>query len=69
MNEVLNTGRTEIEKKVLKEILLSPRIKQKELAEKVGISVSSVQRVIKKMVKEGKIVRENGKRDGYWKVL
>ena len=47
----------------------SPRIKQKELAEDVGASVSTVQRIIKKLVKEEKIVRMNGKRNGYWKVL
>ena len=52
-----------------KAILVSPRIKQKELAEDVGASVSTVQRIIKKLVKEEKIVRMNGKRNGYWKVL
>ena len=69
LNEVLDSGRTEMEIKVIKAILFSPRIKQKELAEQVGISVSTIQRTIKKLVKEGKIVRVNGKRDGYWKVL
>lgn len=69
LNEVLDSGRTEMEIKVIKAILFSPRIKQKELAEQEGISVSTIQRTIKKLVKEGKIVRVNGKRDGYWKVL
>lgn len=69
LNEVLNSGRTEMEIKVIKKILYSPRIKQKELAEDVGASVSTVQRIIKKLVKEEKIVRTNGKRNGYWKVL
>ena len=69
LNEVLDSRRTEMEIKVIKAILVSPRIKQKELAEQVGISVSTIQRTIKKLVKEGKIVRVNGKRDGYWKVL
>lgn len=69
LNEVLDSGRTEMEIKVIEAILFSPRIKQKELAEQVGISVSTIQRTIKKLVKEGKIVRVNGKRDGYWKVL
>ena len=69
LNEVLNSGRTEVEIKVIKEILNSPAIRQKDLAEEVGVSVSTVQRTIKKLVKEGKIVRVNGKRDGYWKVL
>ena len=69
LNEVLSSGRTEMEIKVIKEILYSPKIKQKELAKDVGISVSTVQRIIKKLVKEEKIVRMNGKRDGYWKVL
>ena len=69
LSEVLNSGRTEMEIKVIKKILYSPRIKQKELAEDVGASVSTVQRIIKKLVKEEKIVRMNGKRNGYWKVL
>lgn len=69
LDEVLNFGGTEMEVKVIRAILLSPRIKQKELAEQVGVSVSTIQRTIKKLVKEGKIVRMNGKRDGYWKVL
>lgn len=69
LNEVLDSGRTEMEIKVIKAILFSPKIKQKELAEQVGTSVSTIQRTIKKLVKEGKIVRVNGKRDGYWKVL
>lgn len=69
LDEVLNFGGTEMEVKVIRAILLSPRIKQKKLAEQVGVSVSTIQRTIKKLVKEGKIVRMNGKRDGYWKVL
>lgn len=69
LDEVLNFDGTEMEVKVIRAILLSPRIKQKKLAEQVGVSVSTIQRTIKKLVKEGKIVRMNGKRDGYWKVL
>lgn len=69
LNEVLDSRRTEMEIKVIKAILVSPRIKQKELAEQIGISVSTIQRTIKKLVKEGKIVRVDGKRDGYWKIL
>ena len=69
LNEVLDSGRTEMEIKVIKAILVSPRIKQKELAEQIGISVSTIQRTIKNLVKEGKIVRVDGKRDGYWKIL
>lgn len=69
LGEVLNSGRTEIETKLIKAIMHSPRIRQKELAEQEGISLSTIQRTIKKLVKEGKIVRVNGKRDGYWKVL
>ncbi len=65
----MNFDGTEMEVTVIRAILLSPRIKQKELAEQVGVSVSTIQRTIKKLVKEGKIVRMNRKRDGYWKVL
>ena len=67
--KIMQAYEVELEIKVIKKILYSPRIKQKELAEDVGASVSTVQRIIKKLVKEEKIVRMNGKRNGYWKVL
>ena len=53
LDEVLNFDGTEMEVKVIRAILLSPRIKQKKLAEQVGVSVSTIQRTIKKLVKEG----------------
>lgn len=49
-NEVLNSERIEKEIKVIKTILLSPRIKQKELAEQMGRSVSTIQRIIKAQI-------------------
>lgn len=43
-----------MEIKVIKAILSSPRIKQKELAEQVGISVSTIQRTIKNWLKRAR---------------
>ena len=64
-NEVLNFVGTKMEVKVIRVILLSPRIKQKELTEQVKVSVSTIQRTIRKLVKEYKIVQMNGKRDSH----
>ena len=69
LNEVLHDKKAEIEDRVIRAILLTPQITQKDLAVQADVSVSTIQRTIKKLVKEGKIVRANGKRDGYWKVL
>lgn len=32
------------------------------------MSVASVQRAMKKLVEQGKVIREGGKRFGYWKI-
>lgn len=69
LDEVLNDKKSEMEARVIKVILHTPQITQKDLAMQVGMSVSTIQRVMKRLVKEEKIVRVNGKRDGYWKIL
>lgn len=69
LDEVLNDRKSEIEARVIRAILLTPQITQKDLAVQADVSVSTIQRIIKKLVKEGKIVRVNGKRDGYWKIF
>ena len=45
------------------------RLSQKQIAAKTGRSIASVQRAMKKLSEQGKIVREGGKRFGHWKVI
>ena len=61
-NDVLND--------VLKDVLQNQIIQflQKQIAAKTGRSIASVQRAMKKLIKQGKIIREGGKRFGHWKV-
>ena len=42
--------------------------KQKIIAEELGISVATVQRIMKRLVEQGKIERKGGKRFGYWEI-
>lgn len=58
-----------VEYEIIKAIIDTPRIKQEELAKEIGVSASTIQRTMRKMIADGKIVRENGKRNGYWKIV
>ena len=42
--------------------------KQKIIAEELGISVATVQRIMKRLAEQGKIERKVGKRFGYWEI-
>ena len=42
---------------------------QKEIAEELGISIASVQRIMKKLSDQKAIERRGGKRFGYWEVF
>ena len=47
-------------------IQLNPKIRQKEITEKTGISLSTVKRIMAKLQKEGKIKRKGNNRSGEW---
>ena len=47
-------------------ILLNPKIRQKEIVQKTGISLSTVKRIMAKFQKEGKIKRKGSNRSGEW---
>jgi len=55
-----------LEKRILAEIRKNNQIKQKEIAQVLGTSIASVQRVMKSMVEDGIIKRKGGKRFGHW---
>ena len=54
---------------ILKELVKNPSITQKELALKIGKSERTVKTRTGEMQEKGLICRENGKRNGRWKVL
>ena len=54
---------------ILKELLKNPKITQVELAKNIGKSERTIKTMTVKMQEKGMICRENGKRNGKWKVL
>lgn len=54
---------------ILKELIRNPSVTQKELAFKIGKSERTVKTRTVEMQEKGLISRENGKRNGKWKVL
>ena len=58
-----------LEKEIIRILLDNNKISQREIAIKTGKAVPTVQRHMRKLVKQGKIRREGGKRFGTWKVL
>ena len=72
-NDVLNDVLKDVLKDVLENQIIQlltedNRLSQKQIAAKTGRSIATVQRAMKKLSEQGKIVREGGKRFGHWKV-
>ena len=59
---------TEIEKRICKLIKEEPQITQPQLQERLELSRSKVQRVMKKLREKGVIEHVGSKRNGYWNV-
>ena len=57
-----------LEDQILKLLLENNKMNQKQLAQKTGRSIASVQRTMKKLSERGKIERIGGKRFGHWEV-
>ncbi|HIX81821.1 MAG TPA: winged helix-turn-helix domain-containing protein [Candidatus Erysipelatoclostridium merdavium] len=57
-----------MENQIIKLLTEDNRLSQKQIAAKTGRSITTVQRAMKKLSEQGKIVREGGKRFGHWKV-
>ena len=55
-----------LEDQILKLLLENNKMNQKQLAQKTGRSIASVQRTMKKLSERGKIERIGGKRFGHW---
>ena len=57
-----------LEIRILALLEFNGKVKQGEIAKELNVSISSIQRTMKRMIEQGKIEREGGKRYGYWKV-
>ena len=68
-NDVLDDVLEDVlEDQILKLLLENNKLQQKQLAQKTGRSIASVQRAMKKLSERGKIARIGGKRFGHWEV-
>ena len=54
--------------KIITILKANPQVTQEEVAERVKVSVPTIKRTMKILSDNGRIVREGGKRYGYWKV-
>ena len=69
-NDVLNDVLKDVlQNQIIQFLTENNRLSQKQIAAKTGRSIASVQRAMKKLSEQGKIVREGGKRFGHWKVI
>ena len=59
---------TEMEKRICKLLKENPKITQPQLQERLELSRSKVQRVMKKLTEKGVIEHVGSKRNGYWNV-
>lgn len=60
--------RSPIAKGIISAIQANPKIKQSQLADNLGVSESTIFRLIKRMKALGIVERGNGKRNGVWEV-
>ncbi len=54
--------------RLLELIMKNKGVKQEEIAKELGVSIATVQRIMKRLSQEGIIARNGGKRFGYWTV-
>lgn len=64
LNDVLNKN----EQKIVEALRQNPKFKQKDLVEKLCVSISTVQREMEWLSNNGYITRIGSKKDGYWKI-
>ncbi|MBW2081434.1 MAG: winged helix-turn-helix transcriptional regulator [Deltaproteobacteria bacterium] len=55
--------------RILQLVAIEPRITQKEVGERLGISFDTAREYFARLKKNGRLVRVGGRRNGYWKVI
>ena len=56
------------EDKIVALLASNPYLRQSEIVAKVGLSLSGVEKIMRRLRNEGKLVREGSSRNGCWKV-
>lgn len=70
LNDTLNdTLDDTLEMLIIDQIRKNPKVKQSELVENTGNSIATIKRTMKRMVEQGIIQREGGKRNGTWIIM
>ena len=67
-NEAENYRLTELEERLCNLLLEYPELTQSEIRERLDLSRSKVQRLMKKLAEDGIIIREGSRRKGYWTI-
>lgn len=68
-NDVLDDVLEDVlENQIIKLLSENNKLNQKQIAAKTGKSIATVQRTMKKLTEQRRIIREGGKRFGHWKV-
>ena len=57
------------EDKIVALLVSNPSLRQGEIADKVGLSIPGVEKIMRRLRNEGKLVREGSSRNGCWKVV
>ena len=55
--------------KIIRLLVNDPSLRQKEVAGKMGLSLPGVEKIMRRLRSEGKLVREGSSRNGRWKVI
>ncbi|MCD7764505.1 MAG: HTH domain-containing protein [Lachnospiraceae bacterium] len=66
LNVGLDVG---LEQDILKIIAANPASTMAEMAAKLNVTKRTIERTIKRLRENGKLIRQGGKRYGYWKIL
>ena len=67
-NEAENYRLTELEEGLCNLLLEYPELTQSEIRERLDLSRSKVQRMMRKLTEDGIIIREGSRRKGYWTI-
>ena len=67
-NEAENYRLTELEERLCNLLLEYPELTQSEIRERLDLSRSKVQRMMRKLTEDGIIIREGSRRKGYWTI-
>lgn len=65
----IEVGRVETRDRIKKEMKEFPSITLKEVADKLNLSVKTIEKAVSKMVSDGDVVHDGPRKGGVWKVL